>query len=82
MIFQRTKKNGHQRLELNCSNVTNQILYCLLGVTLILGIPTYIFCEIEGWSIVDSIYFSLISLSTVGFGVVKNIFKNFPYWTF
>ena len=31
-------------------------------------IPTFIFTEIEEWSLVDAFYFSFTTLSTVGFG--------------
>ena len=39
---------------------------CLVIVILALG--TAFYSQVEGWSIVDSLYFSVITLATVGYG--------------
>jgi len=53
---------------LACSELTIKTLYILGGFLFIIYIPCKIFMAIEGWSFVDSVYFSFISLSTIGFG--------------
>ena len=58
-----------------------KFVYFISGVVLILALPTAIFCILEGWTKVfiltfllpssfklESFYFSIISLSTIGFG--------------
>jgi hypothetical protein len=39
-----------------------------MGSVFILLIPAYLFTIIEGWSYLDAFYFTVISLTTVGFG--------------
>ena len=42
--------------------------YILLGTALLSLIPAYLFSIIEGWSYLDSWYFTVVSLTTIGFG--------------
>lgn len=40
----------------------------LMTSTVILIIGTIVYHEVEGWSWLDSLYFSVITLTTIGFG--------------
>ena len=40
----------------------------LLVVAILLGVGTFFYTLVEGWGIIDSFYFSVISLTTVGYG--------------
>ncbi|KAG7465644.1 hypothetical protein MATL_G00155700 [Megalops atlanticus] len=48
--------------------VTSTVLFILFGCLLFVAIPAVIFKHIEGWSALDSIYFVVITLTTIGFG--------------
>ncbi|XP_048394446.1 potassium channel subfamily K member 10-like isoform X2 [Stegostoma tigrinum] len=48
--------------------VISTILFILAGCLVFVTIPAIIFKHIEGWTTLDSIYFVVISLTTVGFG--------------
>ncbi|CBY35198.1 unnamed protein product [Oikopleura dioica] len=43
-------------------------LYVILGCILLIVIPSYVFTLVEDWSMLDAIYYSVISLTTIGFG--------------
>jgi hypothetical protein len=40
----------------------------LVWVIILLGIGTIFFNQVEGWEVLDSLYFSVVTLSTVGYG--------------
>ena len=43
-----------------------EVLFTLLAILLLLG--TFFYHGVEGWDYVDSIYFSVVTLTTVGYG--------------
>ncbi|XP_023662645.1 potassium channel subfamily K member 2-like isoform X2 [Paramormyrops kingsleyae] len=48
--------------------VTSTVLFILFGCLLFVTIPAVIFKQIERWSTLESIYFVVITLTTIGFG--------------
>ncbi|XP_055020332.1 potassium channel subfamily K member 4 [Boleophthalmus pectinirostris] len=48
--------------------VISAVLSILLGCLLFVAVPILIFQEVEGWSLLESAYFVVITLTTVGFG--------------
>jgi voltage-gated potassium channel Kch len=40
----------------------------LVAMAIVLGIGTVSYMSLEGWSVVDALYFSVVSLLTVGYG--------------
>lgn len=48
--------------------VTSTVLFILFGCLLFVALPAFIFQHIEGWSTLESIYFVVITLTTIGFG--------------
>ncbi|KAM5138649.1 potassium channel subfamily K member 4 [Mantella aurantiaca] len=48
--------------------VISAVLFILIGCVLFVLIPTLIFQEIEHWTLLEAIYFVVITLTTIGFG--------------
>lgn len=46
----------------------HKLLYALILVVFMLAIGTLFYAYVEGWSYVDSFYFSTMTLTTIGFG--------------
>lgn len=44
------------------------IIYTIIGFIFLIVVPSIIFTIMEDWDIVDAVYYSFISLSTIGFG--------------
>ena len=42
--------------------------YVVLGTVFLTIVPAILFSLVEGWSFLDSWYFTIISLTTIGFG--------------
>ncbi|XP_067455615.1 potassium channel subfamily K member 10 isoform X2 [Thunnus thynnus] len=48
--------------------VTSAVLSILIGCLIFLAVPTVVFQKVEKWSFLESLYFVVITLTTVGFG--------------
>ncbi|XP_062324478.1 potassium channel subfamily K member 2-like isoform X2 [Osmerus eperlanus] len=48
--------------------VISTVIFILFGCLLFVTLPAVIFKHIEGWSTLESIYFVVITLTTIGFG--------------
>ncbi|XP_041093926.1 potassium channel subfamily K member 4-like [Polyodon spathula] len=48
--------------------VISAVLFILIGCLLFVAVPTLVFQEVEGWSLLEATYFVIITLTTVGFG--------------
>lgn len=48
--------------------VISTLLFILAGCVVFVTIPAFIFKYIEGWTALESIYFVVVTLTTVGFG--------------
>ncbi|KAM9826468.1 potassium channel subfamily K member 2 isoform 1-T1 [Syngnathus typhle] len=48
--------------------VISTLLFVLFGCLLFVALPAVIFQHIEGWSALESLYFVVITLTTIGFG--------------
>ncbi|CAL8316952.1 unnamed protein product [Merluccius merluccius] len=48
--------------------VISTVLFILFGCVIFVALPAVIFKHIEGWSALESIYFVVITLTTIGFG--------------
>ncbi|XP_043931741.1 potassium channel subfamily K member 4 [Protopterus annectens] len=48
--------------------VISAVLFILFGCVLFVFLPTVIFQRIEEWTVLESIYFVVITLTTIGFG--------------
>ncbi|CAL8356756.1 unnamed protein product [Merluccius merluccius] len=48
--------------------VSSAVLSILIGCLIFLVVPTLVFIEVEKWTFLESLYFVVITLTTVGFG--------------
>ncbi|KAI8515299.1 Ion channel [Branchiostoma belcheri] len=56
-------------------------IFFVSGVTVFWLVPSVIVSHVEGWSYAESLYFTFISLSTIGFGdYVAGLQKGIDYW--
>ncbi|XP_048457123.1 potassium channel subfamily K member 2 [Rhincodon typus] len=62
--------------------VISTLIFILFGCLLFVAIPAIIFKHIEGWTALESIYFVVITLTTIGFGdfVAGNPDKEYLDW--
>ncbi|XP_052470252.1 potassium channel subfamily K member 4-like [Carassius gibelio] len=48
--------------------VISAVFSILIGCVVFLAVPTMVFQEVESWSLLEAVYFVVITLTTVGFG--------------
>ena len=71
IFTQAFKLNGRRKLGLRRRILI--VTYFGFGAALFIIIPSFVFYHIEsGWSYLDSLYYTFISLSTIGFGDLTN----------
>ncbi|XP_065822719.1 potassium channel subfamily K member 10b isoform X2 [Labrus bergylta] len=61
-------RQKHRQISRTKIRVTSTILFILAGCIVFVTIPAVIFQHIEKWTTLDSIYFVVITLTTVGIG--------------
>ncbi|XP_044063535.1 potassium channel subfamily K member 5-like [Siniperca chuatsi] len=64
-----------KKVQLTCT-----VIFLLWGLLVHLVIPPFVFMSVEGWSYLEGLYFSFITLTTVGFGdYVAGVNPNMEY---
>ncbi|XP_019947235.1 potassium channel subfamily K member 10a [Paralichthys olivaceus] len=61
-------RNKHNQISQTKIRVASTLLFILAGCILFVTIPAVIFKHIEGWTALESTYFVVITLTTVGIG--------------
>ncbi|XP_052476242.1 potassium channel subfamily K member 10-like [Carassius gibelio] len=61
-------RQKHKQISQTKIRVTSTILFIIAGCIIFVTIPAVIFKHIEGWSTLESIYFVVITLTTIGIG--------------
>ncbi|CAL8273589.1 unnamed protein product [Merluccius merluccius] len=61
-------RQKHKQISQTKIRVVSTILFILAGCIVFVTIPAVIFKHIEGWSTLDSLYFVVITLTTIGIG--------------
>ncbi|KAK2856670.1 hypothetical protein Q5P01_005405 [Channa striata] len=61
-------RKKHNQISLTKIRVASTLLFILAGCILFVTIPAVIFKHIEGWTALESTYFVVITLTTVGIG--------------
>ncbi|KAL3060398.1 hypothetical protein OYC64_014869 [Pagothenia borchgrevinki] len=70
----------HKKVSVKKVQFTCTALFLLWGLVVHLVIPPFVFMSIEGWSYLEGLYFSFITLTTVGFGdYVAGVNPNIEY---
>lgn len=61
---------SHQKWKVSQTKirVISTLIFILFGCLIFVALPVVIFKQIEGWSTLESIYFVVITLTTIGFG--------------
>ncbi|XP_041669128.1 potassium channel subfamily K member 10b [Cheilinus undulatus] len=61
-------RQKHRQISRTKIRVTSTIMFILAGCIVFVTIPAVIFKHIEGWTTLESIYFVVITLTTIGIG--------------
>ncbi|XP_056151377.1 potassium channel subfamily K member 10b [Lampris incognitus] len=61
-------RQKHKQISQTKIRVTSTLLFILAGFLVFVTIPAVIFKKIEGWTMLEAIYFVVITLTTVGIG--------------
>ncbi|XP_030015102.1 potassium channel subfamily K member 5b [Sphaeramia orbicularis] len=70
----------HKGVSVKKVQFTCTALFLLWGLIVHLVIPPFVFMSLEGWTYLEGIYFSFITLTTVGFGdYVAGVNPNIEY---
>lgn len=70
----------HKGVSVKKVQFTCTALFLLWGLIVHLVIPPFVFMSLEGWTYLEGIYFSFITLTTVGFGdYVAGVNPNIQY---
>ncbi|KAL2099399.1 hypothetical protein ACEWY4_005879 [Coilia grayii] len=82
----RAKHLGHyltkRGVSLQKTRMTCTAIFLLWGVLVHLVIPPFVFMSQEGWSYIEGLYFSFVTLTTIGFGdLVAGVDPNADYPT-
>ncbi|CBY34429.1 unnamed protein product [Oikopleura dioica] len=67
-VISQSINNGLDRLTKKFGVTISRLIYVVGGIFILIIVPVVGFIRIEDWTLVEAIYFSLISLSTIGFG--------------
>ncbi|TNN30676.1 Potassium channel subfamily K member 10 [Liparis tanakae] len=61
---------SHQKWKVSQTKIRvfSTLIFILFGCLIFVALPVVIFKQIEGWSTLESIYFVVITLTTIGFG--------------
>ena len=60
--------NAQMRHGLRAAFGSPRVRILLALTSTLIGIAALFYCLVEGWSLVDAIYFSVMTIATVGFG--------------
>uniref|UniRef100_A0A5F8GVH7 Potassium channel domain-containing protein n=1 Tax=Monodelphis domestica TaxID=13616 RepID=A0A5F8GVH7_MONDO len=75
---------NRQEMNEKKSRFLTLLIFLMSGIIIFFGLPPFVFCSTEGWTYNEGLYFTFITLSTVGFGdyVVGGQpgRKYFPYY--
>ena len=67
-FFIQIGKKAEKKYERNLPAYTGTLMFTIAGIVFLVIIPLILFMQMEKWSLVDTFYFILITLSTIGFG--------------
>lgn len=66
--FSLSSRRQKWRVSPTIVRVISAVLSILLGCVLFVALPIFVFQKVEKWTLLESAYFVVITLTTVGFG--------------